>query len=100
MLTITNIDICGIEPAIRGMRNPMNSWDKSDSGVCRGGDSGIGCKNCAQGPDICNHDYDRSYQIGKNDWELMKKLSNGGPVHRKFMRMITVYLDITAPLYW
>lgn len=80
------------------MRNPMNSWDKSDSGICKGGDDGIGCSNCAAFN--CQHTYDHSFQIGKNDYELMMKLVNGGPVHAKFRRMIAVYVDITAPLYW
>ena len=72
--------------------------DKSDSGICKGGDDGIGCKNCA-GYD-CEHTYDYSFQLGKADHELMMKLAAGGPVHAKYRRMITVYLDITAPLYW
>jgi hypothetical protein len=88
----------GFDQAIRGMRNPMNSWDKSDSGICKGGYSGIGCVNCAANP--CDHGYNHSFQIGKNDYELMMKLVKGGPVHAKFRRMITVYVDITAPLYW
>lgn len=76
----------------------MNSWDKSDSGICKGGDSGIGCVNCAANP--CSHGYNHSFQIGKNDYELMMNLVKGGPVHAKFRRMIAVYVDITAPLYW
>ena len=66
---------------IRGMRNPMNSWDKSDSDT-----------DWPEHPDI--------YKIGPNDKTLMMKLANGGPVHAKYRRMITVYVDITAPLYW
>lgn len=98
MIKIDNVEVVGIEHAIRGMRNPMNSWEKSDSGICKGGDNGIGCDNCA-GYD-CGHTYDRSFQLGKADYELMTKLAAGGPVHAKYRRMITVYLDITAPLYW
>jgi hypothetical protein len=98
MILIEKTDVMGFEQAIRGMRNPMNSWDKSDSGICKGGDSGIGCSNCAHYG--CEHTYDHSFQIGNNDHELMMKLVNGGPVHAKFRRMIAVYVDITAPLYW
>jgi len=98
MILIEKTKIIGFEQAIRGMRNPMNSWDKSDSGICKGGDDGIGCCNCAAFD--CEHTYDHSFQIGKNDHELMMKLVKGGPVHAKFRRMIAVYVDITAPLYW
>ena len=98
MILIEKTEVVGFEPAIRGMRNPMNSWDKSDSGICKGGDDGIGCSNCAAFD--CEHTYDHSFQIGKNDHELMMKLVKGGPVHAKFRRMIAVYVDITAPLYW
>lgn len=80
------------------MRNPMNSWDKSDSGICKGGDDGIGCENCVDCG--CDHSYDHSWQLGKADHELMMKLAKAGSVHGKFRRMITVYMDITAPLYW
>lgn len=105
MILIEKAEVMGFEQAIRGMRNPMNSWDKSDSGICKGGDSGIGCDNCAAayltpGESTCGHPYDHSFQIGKNDYELMMKLVKGGPVHAKFRRMIAVYVDITAPLYW
>jgi hypothetical protein len=102
MILIEKTEVMGFDQAIRGMRNPMNSWDKSDSGVCKGGDDGIGCINCAYAyiSDGCQHTYDHSFQIGKNDHELMMKLVKGGPVHAKFRRMITVYADITAPLYW
>ena len=98
MILIENAEVMGFEQAIRGMRNPMNSWDRSDSGICKGGDDGIGCSNCSAFG--CEHTYDHSFKIGKNDYELMMKLANGGPVHGKFRRMIIVYVDITAPLYW
>ena len=105
MILLEKTEVTGFEQAIRGMRNPMNSWDKSDSGICKGGDDGIGCSNCASayltpGESTCGHLYDHSFQIGKNDHELMMKLVKGGPVHAKFRRMIAVYVDITAPLYW
>lgn len=94
MLKIENVDVMGWEAAIRGMRNPMNSWEQSDSGWTT---NGIG-EN-----DICiESDFEgwHELKIGPNDRDLMKRLCNAGTDHRKFMRMITVYLDITAPLYW
>lgn len=94
MLKIANTEIMGWEAAIRGMRNPKNSWGKSDSGyVC-------GDKKCSYVPECdlcCDVPH---YEIGQNDYDLMTRLRNAGTDHRKFMRMITVYLDITAPLYW
>ena len=77
MIQIENTDIVGWEHAIRGTRNAMNSWAKSDSSSELTG-----------------------YCVGKNDHDLMMKLRNAGTDHRKFMRMIVVYADITAPLYW
>lgn len=73
MIKIEKTDVIGWEHAIRGMRNPLNSWDKSDS---------------------------KGINIGQNDIKLMRRLVNAGTDHRKFMRMIVVYADITAPLYW
>lgn len=99
MIKIENVEVMGWEHAIRGMRNPMNSWEKSDSGICKGGDDGIGCENCAN-YDSCKHTYDHSWQLGKEDHNLMMRLATGGPTHAKYRRMITVYVDITAPLYW
>lgn len=87
MIEITNIDVIGWVHAVRGLRNPMNSWDKSDS-KWRWHDVGDGCSEVLE------------YDIGPNDLALMQKLADAGPVHGKFMRMITVYMDITAPLYW
>lgn len=98
MIKIENFEVMGWDHVIRGMRNPMNSWDKSDSGICKGGNDGIGCDNCADCG--CNHSYDHSWQLGKADHELMMKLAKAGSVHGKFRRMIAVYVDITAPLYW
>lgn len=85
MIKIENTEVTGWEAAIRGMRNPMNSWKKSDSCFC------MDRPECEGG---C------SVHIGPNDHSLMTTLRNAGTDHRKFMRMITVYLDITAPLYW
>lgn len=99
MIKIENAEVMGWEHVIRGMRNPMNSWEKSDSGICKGGDDGIGCENCAN-YDSCDHTYDHSWQLGKADHDLMMRLSAGGSTHAKYRRMITVYADITAPLYW
>ena len=90
MIKIENTEIVGWEAAIRGMRNPLNSWEKSDSVKCYANANCPGiCKNNVSG--IC---------IGFNDLDLMTRLRNAGTDHRKFMRMITVYVDITAPLYW
>ena len=94
MLKIENTEVIGWEAAIRGMRNPMNSWEKSDSRFSLLDDCGD-CTHCNLRFDECNEQ-----QIGPNDLDLMTRLRNAGTDHRKFMRMITVYLDITAPLYW
>lgn len=98
MLKIENAEVMGWEHAIRGMRNPKNSWKKSDSGDCHL-DLLRDCKTCVHlGTDYptCKSHFD----IGPQDYKLMIRLRNAGTDHRKFMRMITVYLDITAPLYW
>ena len=97
MLKIENFKVLCWEHAIRGMRNPMNSWEKSDSRSC--GTCGD-CDICID-YDNCPFDHDgHKFVIGPNDLDLMMRLRNAGTDHRKFMRMITVYLDITAPLYW
>lgn len=95
MLKIENTEVLGWDAAIRGMRNPLNSWEKSDSQFVRDSDYGcFGVCPCAELVDCdCCH-------VGPNDLKLMNTLRNAGTDHRKFMRMITVYLDITAPLYW
>ena len=94
MLKIENTEVMGWEHVIRGMRNPMNSWEKSDS---KWYSIGIPTSNPAATNDKC---LSQKYCLGDNDLDLMKRLRNAGTDHRKFMRMITVYLDITAPLYW
>lgn len=96
MLKIENWEVNGWAPAIRGMRNPMNSWDQSDSGW----DGDIYDENGNLASIVVDYDFDREYHIGPVDQQVMMKLRNAGPDHRKFMRMIVVYLDITAPLYW
>ena len=99
MLKIEKFEVMGWEHAIRGMRNPMNSWEKSDSGYCVQ-DLSRDCNNCVH--KHTNYPTCRcgGFDIGPNDYALMKKLRNAGTDHRKFMRMITVYLDITAPQFW
>lgn len=92
-------EVWGFEHAIRGARNSLNSWDQSDSGICKGGDSGIGCTNCAA-KDTCSHQFNYTYQIGKKDLNLLQDLILMGTEHRKFMSQIMVSVDITAPLYW
>ena len=92
MLKIENTEVMGWEHAIRGMRNPKNSWEKSDSHW----DYGKQRVECI----TVSHFDDAEFSIGHNDQKLMMTLRNAGTDHRKFMRMITVYLDITAPLYW
>ena len=77
MIKIENIDMYGFEAAIRGARNPMNSWDRMDT-----------CYNNGE------------FEIGENDYKLLKNLTIAGPEHRKWNRMVTVTMDITAPLYW
>ena len=102
MIKLENFEVVGWEHAIRGMRNPMNSWDKSDSYPA------VDCKKCGivERDGICvpkDHpecDDFRCYAIGPNDHKLMMNLRNAGTDHRKYMRMIDVYVDITAPLYW
>ena len=107
MIKVDKIDIWGFEHAIRGMRNPMNSWKKSDSKILSCGyledfDNNT-CGDCIFGredmPDYC---FNSGYfvHIGPNDIELMKKLYKGGPEHRKYLRQIMVSMDILAPLYW
>ena len=93
MIKIENAEVLGWEAAIRGMRNPLNSWDKSDSdNSCPMSYDNGGCDCC----DYCSI----NFQVGHNDKDLMKRLRLAGTDHRKFMRMLIVYVDITAPLYW
>lgn len=97
MIQIENTQVAGLEAAIRGMRNPMNSWEKSDSYfMCENGP----CEQCEHENDgRCSY-WGKEYTIGKNDLALMKKLVKAGSDHSKFMRMINVTCDIVAPLYW
>lgn len=106
MLKIENTDVVGWEAAIRGMRNPKNSWEKSDSFVCREyslddcDDHLAECKKCPKNKHCDVYDSKAHFIVGNNDHTLMMQLRNAGADHRKFMRMIAVYVDITAPLYW
>ena len=92
MITISNTEVVGWEHAIRGMRNPLESWDKSDSFW----------DYKQRNIDDLKVDYqlDEAYYLGVNDRNLMMRLRNAGTDHRKFMRMLVVYVDILAPLYW
>lgn len=106
MLKIENFEVIGWEHAIRGMRNPMNSWDKSDSFTCY---ETVGhtkesieatCGVCPKTDNCDILDYKPHHIVGNADHTLMMNLAKGGPVHAKYRRMIAVYLDVTAPLYW
>lgn len=98
MIKFENTEVVGWEHAIRGMRNPRNSWGKSDSYWGCLYDHCDDCCHLNYG-EGCSAEY-KEYYIGINDLDLMKRLRNAGTDHRKFMRMIVVYVDITAPLYW
>ena len=98
MIKLENTDVVGWEYAIRGMRNPMNSWERGDSGYCYR-DLARDCTTCIHKSTDYPACYSR-FDIGPNDYALMMNLANGGPVHAKYRRMIVVYVDITAPLYW
>lgn len=106
MLKIENTEVIGWEAAIRGMRNPKNSWDKSDSIICTekmtmtNEEIDSECGKCPKHDNCDIYDSDPHFIAGPNDHTLMMQLRNAGTDHCKFMRMIVVYLDITAPLYW
>ena len=103
MIKTERAEIFGWEAAIRGMRNPKNSWDKSDSKRCHILDE-ITEENKSWRCAGCKYESQRDsipcYVLGPNDHKLMTALRNAGTDHRKFMRMIVVYADVTAPLYW
>lgn len=102
MIKIENTEVFGWEAAIRGMRNPMNSWEFMDSTVCKSDDQFEDCYGGA----ICQRGHDGVswakdvFCVGTNDMKLMKQLSKAGSDHGKFLRMINVTMDVTAPLYW
>lgn len=95
MLRCEILDVQGFDPAIHGMRNPKNSWDKSDSVFCPNEYSCDSCSRCEK-----HECYVSNITIGENDMKLMKTLFNAGTEHRKYDRMIQVWMDIEAPLYW
>lgn len=101
MIRFENVGLASpeqMEFIIEGMRNPMNSWEKSDT--CFSDES---CVNCYDGQrNLCNKDsfFRKDEKLGSNDHSLMQRLSNAGTEHRKYMRMMPVYVRITAPLYW
>ena len=93
MIEVKKIDVWGFGHAIRGARNPLNSWEKSDSYYCLGaGELGCGYMERCQGNCCCD--------IGENDMDLMRRLYKAGSEHRKYLRQIFISMDITAPLYW
>lgn len=99
MIKLENVVLASpeqMEFIIEGMRNPMNSWEKSNSGY--GCDSGLCSGHCAFSPEWCGNT--QRYVLGENDHSLMQRLAKAGTDHRKFMRMMPVYVRITAPLYW
>ena len=101
MIKLENVVLASpeqMEFIIQGMRNPMNSWEKSDSDICSM-ESGIECSYCSDYAS-CDKTGDDKYHLGLNDHSLMQRLSNAGTEHRKYMRMMPVYVRITAPLYW
>lgn len=101
MLKIERTEVVGWEHAIRGMRNPMNSWEKSDSGYCLDTLACHSCKWSRKTEVNCKKNIEEhTFVVGRDDLDLMRRLAAGGPVHAKYRRMITVYVDITAPLYW
>lgn len=102
MIKIENVETFGWEAAIRGMRNPKNSWDRMDSHPCLEADWSGDCAmvmNDDEPAKDCDPDKYR-FCVGENDFRLMQALANSGPDDGKFLRMIHVQLDVTAPLYW
>lgn len=103
MIKVEHMQVWGFEHAVRGMRNPMNSWDKSDSYRCivdmslKKAVDKTSCDNC---PLVCWCYRSERYILGENDLDLMKRLYKAGTEHRKYLRQIFVSMDITAPLYW
>ena len=96
MIKFENTEVVGREAAIRGMRNPMNSWERSDTTFYDGEEYHDICGN--SGPH--NRPDDCEMIMGANDHDLMMRLAKAGSEHAKYRRMIVVYVDITAPLYW
>lgn len=97
MIQVENVEVWGFEHAIRGMRNPMNSWDKSDSGYAYITEATVDLETggITKHPEVC-----KKFIICKNDMDLMQRLYKGGSEHRKYLRQIMVSMDIIAPIYW
>ena len=105
MIKIEDVEVMGMRKAIKGMRNAMNSWDKSDSGFFQCGCPDVGTIYCGEHDSQCLiRDCKtcpmRGYDIGEKDMDLAKRLIKAGSSDRKFLRMIHVQADVTAPLYW
>lgn len=100
MLTIENAEVYGWEAAIRGARNPMNSWARMDSRHCANDGECLMVETGDDPADETCRNGEKGYCIGRKDWVLMQSLCKAGTEHRKFMRFITVTMDVTAPLYW
>ena len=100
MIKIENVEMVGFMPAIRGMRNPLNSWTRSDSSFRTWSGDYISLDGEPAGVVIDSDECGPDAVLGEKDLNLMKKLVHGGSTHAKFRRMLVVYLDITAPLYW
>lgn len=100
MIKLENVVLASpeqMEFIIQGLRNPMNSWEKSDSGTCL---KTLPCHSCHENRNNCKKNIETGFILGENDHSLMQRLSNAGTEHRKYMRMMPVYVRITAPLYW
>lgn len=89
-----NTEVMNFPAALRGMRNTYEPLTESDSGICKGGDNGIGCNNCCRQP-YCTHAYDREFKIGKRDMALAQRLIRAGVQYREFLGQIFVSFDIT-----
>lgn len=100
MIKLENVVLASpeqMEFIIEGMRNPMNSWEKSDSGTCL---KTLPCHSCHENRNNCKKNIETGFILGNSDRSLMQRLSNAGTEHRKYLRMMPVYVRITAPLYW
>lgn len=100
MIKLENVGLASpeqMEFIIQGMRNPMNSWEKSDSGTCL---KTLPCHSCHENRNNCKKNIETGFILGNSDHSLMQRLSNAGTEHRKYLRMMPVYVRITAPLYW
>ena len=100
MIKLENVGLASpeqMEFIIEGMRNPMNSWEKGDSGTCL---KTLPYHSCHENRNNCKKNIETGFILGNSDHSLMQRLSNAGTEHRKYLRMMPVYVRITAPLYW